>query len=332
MKGTADEFEVIYFPNNKDENCERVADVPWRVSCAAKKLPGCSAFLSFYGNSPQYDDEKFPFNADFVEAGAFKISFSNFCWGYWDTLYQGQARCGLFAAAIAGDINAIAELEKETDQVFENGTILHYESKHGIAGHVHFIASKFANKLLFKLNNDRETALHVVVRNGHARVVEILLNEARILVSSPAYDAPYDSIWSVDDFVSKPNYCINTALHLAVINDNMAIVRLLVEANPQTMIHSVPNNYGETPFYLAAKWGYINIAKMICAAWPDLELNGPNAFTVLHAAVSGLLKVYMMFAYGNLHVQVELAGGIGQEVMLDGDALPKQSLALLILF
>lgn len=40
---------------------------------------------------------------------------------------------------------------------------------------------------------------------------------------------------------------------------------------------------------------------------------------------------YMMFAYRNLHVQVELVGGIGQEAMLDGDALRKHSLAPLIL-
>ncbi|XP_017246060.1 probable nucleoredoxin 1 isoform X2 [Daucus carota subsp. sativus] len=108
MKGTADEFEVIYFPNSKDKNYKRVADVPWLVSCSVELLPGCSDFLSFYGKScnryqssfllafdrdgslvrktisPQFGNNYFPFYADDVETEAF-----DFCW---DTLFEGLLR------------------------------------------------------------------------------------------------------------------------------------------------------------------------------------------------------------------------------------------------
>ncbi|XP_017219564.1 probable nucleoredoxin 1 isoform X1 [Daucus carota subsp. sativus] len=113
MKGTADEFEVIYFPNSKDKNSRRVAYMPWFVSCSVELLRGCSAFLSALGQCcnryqssfllafgrdgslvrkaicPQFGDNYFPFYADDVEAEDFELSCSKFCWGYWDTLYKG---------------------------------------------------------------------------------------------------------------------------------------------------------------------------------------------------------------------------------------------------
>ncbi|KAL8100901.1 putative nucleoredoxin 1-1 [Apium graveolens] len=49
MKGTADEFEVIYFPNSKDMNSKRVAELPWWISSPVELLHGCSDFLSFHG-------------------------------------------------------------------------------------------------------------------------------------------------------------------------------------------------------------------------------------------------------------------------------------------
>lgn len=118
MKGTADEFEVIYFPNNKDKCChgKRVADVPWLVSRVSELLPGGGSFLSFYWKCynrykssfllafgrdgslvrrticPVFGDTGFPFYVEGVEIEAFDIGYSNFCWGYWDTLYQGLLR------------------------------------------------------------------------------------------------------------------------------------------------------------------------------------------------------------------------------------------------
>ena len=112
-KGTANEFEVIYFPNTKDINDKRFADMPWLISCPVELLPGGSAILSFYGNSynryhsslllafgrdgslvrrticPWFGDYHFPFYSDEVASEAFDIENSDFCWGFWDTLYQG---------------------------------------------------------------------------------------------------------------------------------------------------------------------------------------------------------------------------------------------------
>ncbi|KAL1830657.1 hypothetical protein ACET3Z_000308 [Daucus carota] len=48
-KGTANEFEVIYFPNTKEINDKRFADMPWLISCPVELLPGGSDILSFYG-------------------------------------------------------------------------------------------------------------------------------------------------------------------------------------------------------------------------------------------------------------------------------------------
>lgn len=117
MKGTADEFEVIYFCRGKDKNGELVANVPWLVSGIDDTSDGCSTFLSYYckscnryqssfvlafgGNGslvrkmicPKFGDTNFPFFADGVATDDdFDIMYSKFCWGYWDTLYQGMLR------------------------------------------------------------------------------------------------------------------------------------------------------------------------------------------------------------------------------------------------
>lgn len=115
----------------------------------------------------------------------------------------------LYAAAIAGDADAISELAKEADKVDSNGkTILHNEAKNGNTARVRFIVSNFASKnLLVKVNTFNQSALLLAASCGHTEVVKVLIDAARQL-SLPSFQA----------FLRKVDNSLNTTLHYPVRN------------------------------------------------------------------------------------------------------------------
>ncbi|KAL1826605.1 hypothetical protein ACET3Z_005017 [Daucus carota] len=198
------------------------------------------------------------------------------------------AKC--FADAIAGDAISIAALKMKADKVNELGeTILHVESKRGDIENVGFIVSEFANKsLLGKLDGSKQTALHLAAHGGHIQVVEALIDAARLLSPSLANDGAHTSVDSFQHFIRQANVPNrNTALHLAVLHGNVAIVKLLVEADPNDS--HVQNSEGKTPIYIAAEKGRKDIIKVICTSCKALSLDGPGGrTTALHALIQNI--------------------------------------------
>lgn len=122
LKGTTDEFEVIYITYQDDKFCynELVADAPWFVSPASKvfeeiqiKFPFSTyygkyyfeyewSFLLAFGQDggivrktvcPKFMHLDFPFYAGSMEDEAYyKISQYKFSNGYWDMGYKGLMR------------------------------------------------------------------------------------------------------------------------------------------------------------------------------------------------------------------------------------------------
>ncbi|KAL1826609.1 hypothetical protein ACET3Z_005021 [Daucus carota] len=187
----------------------------------------------------------------------------------------------LYAAAIAGDADAIAKLETEADILNKDEeTILHVESKKGNLENVRFILREFAHKnLLVKLDNQKETALTWAAYFGHTEVAEVLIDAARNLPPSDD-DNP---VTSFQAFLRLGDKDMDTALHIAVINNHIAIVKLLVEADPSDT--HIQNNDGKTPIYIAVKKGYKEIVKLICTSCTAPSLKGPGVKTALHAAI-----------------------------------------------
>nr|XP_017233106.1 PREDICTED: serine/threonine-protein phosphatase 6 regulatory ankyrin repeat subunit A-like [Daucus carota subsp. sativus] len=187
----------------------------------------------------------------------------------------------LYAAAIAGDADAIAKLETEADRLNKDEeTILHVESKKGNLENVRFILREFAHKnLLVKLDNQKETALTWAAYFGHTEVAEVLIDAARNLPPSDD-DNP---VTSFQAFLRLGDKDMDTALHIAVINNHIAIVKLLVEADPSDT--HIQNNDGKTPIYIAVKKGYKEIVKLICTSCTAPSLKGPGVKTALHAAI-----------------------------------------------
>ncbi|XP_063942718.1 uncharacterized protein LOC135146802 [Daucus carota subsp. sativus] len=190
----------------------------------------------------------------------------------------------LYSAAIAGDTDAIAALEMHADKlnIFEK-TILHTQSQDRNTEHVRIILREFADKnLLVKLNEDKKTALHFASSQGHTELAEILINAARHLLPTDHDDA----VTSFQAFLRQADNKMQTALHEAVKKGNVALFKLLVEADPSDT--HTRNNGGETPIYIAAESGYCDIVKMICTTrTAPLDLDGPGgSTTVLHILIN----------------------------------------------
>lgn len=196
-----------------------------------------------------------------------------------------------FADAIAGDPISKAAMEMESDRLIQEGkTILHVESMRGDTERVRYIVNELGKKnLLVKLDTLKQTALHLAAHHGHTQVVEILIDAAvNNLPSSSAKEDTHNPVGSFQDFIRQATGQMgNTALHLAVLKGNVAIVKLLVDADPND--NHVPNNDGKTPIYIAGEKGYTDIVKEFCRTCTALSLDGPGGrTTALHALIQSI--------------------------------------------
>ena len=166
-------------------------------------------------------------------------------------------------------------------------TILHVESKKGALENVRFILSAFANKnLLVRVDKRKQTALYLAAHHGHTKVVEALLSAAKS--NLPPSLANDDPVTPFQAYIRQANGINqNTALHSAVLNNDVAIVKLLVEADPNYSY--VRNNEGKTPIYIAAENGFKDVVKEMCKTCTALSFYGPaGCTTALHALIQNL--------------------------------------------
>ncbi|XP_063945201.1 uncharacterized protein LOC108212189 [Daucus carota subsp. sativus] len=181
-----------------------------------------------------------------------------------------------YAAVSAGDAEAIRSFRIYSSRL-TGRTILHNESMDGNKEHVQLILREFAG-LLVKVDSNKDTALHLAAFYGHAQVVELLIDAARNLGS--AADDPHNPITGFEAFVRHSNNSMNTALHVAVSKGNLAIAKLLVEADPDDA--HIQNCNGDSPVNLAARLRSPDMVILICNSCTHPSLDGPDGTTALH--------------------------------------------------
>ena len=156
-------------------------------------------------------------------------------------------RYAFFVAAIAGDAYAIAKLETQAD-------ILNRGEETTNAKRVRVILREFAKKnLLAKLTSEKQTTLHLAAIYGHTELAEILIDAASYLHPSDNDNTQEDPTTSFQAFLRQSDLNEDTALHAAVKKGNLAIVKLLVEADPSDT--HIQNDEGKTPMYIAVEQG-----------------------------------------------------------------------------
>lgn len=176
-----------------------------------------------------------------------------------------------YDAATAGDSGAIVEWEKladlELNCIYQ--PILHTVTKY-FNLHGDFIGKKLASrKLLFKVNGDEETLLHLAAKNEHQELVKFLIAAAKKL--DPKSLLLHDLVWHF-------NGDKNTALHLAITHHrNFIIFTELITASPPRSRDDIKNHMGETPIYLAIKQGFYSTIHLMCEHWKiGLPLDCPQ--------------------------------------------------------
>ncbi|ONI13110.1 hypothetical protein PRUPE_4G203100 [Prunus persica] len=167
--------------------------------------------------------------------------------------------------------------------------------------------------LLYQLTPRRNTALHIAVQFGHKNVTAEIYSRCRSLLTQPNLDGdtPLHVAARVGRF-SIVNYLVretlsmsqvefgnvsskmletlrvrnrgnNTVLHEALRNGHNKVAEFLLKIDPK--LASFENEAGESPLYLAAREGLLDILNQILQSSPSSAHGGSDGQTALHAAV-----------------------------------------------
>ncbi|KAM4113791.1 hypothetical protein ACJW30_04G022700 [Castanea mollissima] len=154
---------------------------------------------------------------------------------------------------------------------------------------------KMCSTLLCQANVKDETPLHIAARYGHAAIVEVLIEHAKgrqqdlQSAAKVAKSAPQPDLESgvnnkaVKEMLKMKNEENETAMHEAVRNNHLEVVKLLVK-NGKDISYSA-NDAGETPLYMAVERNYRKVVFHILENCTSLTHDGPLGGTTLHAAV-----------------------------------------------
>ena len=133
--------------------------------------------------------------------------------------------------------------------------------------------------LLWQANVKGETPLHIAARYGHAAIVEVLIEHAK----SPQHDLESGDNKTVKEMLETTNNEKDTALHEAIRNNHLEVVKLFVQEGPKFSYSQ--NEAGETPLYIAIERNFEDVAFHILDNFTSPAHNGPLGRTMLHAAI-----------------------------------------------
>ena len=198
----------------------------------------------------------------------------------------------LYRAAATGQIGTFtSNKELQIEQLltpFKN-TVLHIYITASTTDHTEFVDEilRISPSLLLKRNADGEIPLHLAARYGHERIVKFLIEHARGLdrasVGTRDIESSAASVGAVREMLAMLTESENTALHEAVRFRHLNVVRILAREDPH--LSQPANRAGETPFYLAAEIGYLDLLRKMLSVCSSINASGPNNSTALHAAV-----------------------------------------------
>ncbi|XP_010681183.3 protein ACCELERATED CELL DEATH 6 [Beta vulgaris subsp. vulgaris] len=199
--------------------------------------------------------------------------------GHYATLVREDLNA--FRSAINQDAN-IPNLVCESD----GSSLLHLAASVGHIRYINFIV-QVSPTLLYKTNSNSDLPVHVASRNGELEAVRTLISHS---AAQPRNNA--------DDEISMleaKNMDGNTALHIALENQQEEMAKCLVEKCPQTFYKL--NAQEISPLYLAIQAQFWELAKYMLSTHivnqcPDApnHLNLPEAKSVIHAAITAKNK------------------------------------------
>ncbi|CAH1428110.1 unnamed protein product [Lactuca virosa] len=180
----------------------------------------------------------------------------------------------LFEASLTGNVQLLNALLQEDELVLDriplscfNETPLHIAASRG---HLNFVKILVHKKptLALSLDSQRRTALHLASAEGHVEIVRELLN-----VISP-------DGWRFQDQDGS------TPLHLAVMNEQLEVIKVLIQAKPDLGRELHEN--GDTILHTCISCNRFEAMKFLSQLWNDEELatqTDRNGNTLLHLAV-----------------------------------------------
>ncbi|CAL5361745.1 unnamed protein product [Camellia sinensis] len=148
-------------------------------------------------------------------------------------------------------------------------------------GHKNIVAEIYNRQqfLLAQPNLDGDTPLHVAARAGRISIVSFLVNE----LLSLSYGDIENRGNRETEILRMRNKWGNTVLHEAVRNHNLRVAEFLIKVDPE--LACFENNTGESPLYLAARDGMLEIVKRILMAACYSAYGGSDGQTALHATI-----------------------------------------------
>jgi ankyrin repeat protein len=194
----------------------------------------------------------------------------------------------LYKAAAKGEIGTFKQQAKHLDLRLlltpNKNTILHINitSQYGRDKSFEFVKEilSMCPPLLLQVNTRYETPLHIAASHGDVAVVNLLIQTAKAADCHKDLKSRTESVRQMLRMMNKEK---DTALHEAVRNNHLDVIKLLIKEDPD---FSYPANHaGETPLYLAAERGYRESVFDILRTCNSPAHGGPLGRTALHAAV-----------------------------------------------
>ncbi|XAR56647.1 hypothetical protein NMG60_11037209 [Bertholletia excelsa] len=189
----------------------------------------------------------------------------------------------LYNLAKSEDVSLLKQLVIENPSLVlkltpRRNTVLHIAARFG---HGRIVAEiyKRQQSLITQQNLDGDTVLHVASRAGHLSIISFLVEEL-LSLSHGDIENRHDNGMGVLRIKNKAN---NTVLHEAVRNHHVRVVKYLVSVDPAVACSD--NNLGESPLYLAARDGMLEIVNHMLMATPSSTHRVLNGQTALRAAI-----------------------------------------------
>ncbi|KAK9179761.1 hypothetical protein WN943_028966 [Citrus x changshan-huyou] len=202
----------------------------------------------------------------------------------------------LFEAAAKGDIEPFREIARDelesivTDLM--NNTVLYgnitasHLTLQTEEGEIVSVSTKFVEQILdlspsvlFQADAKGDSPLHLAAKKGDAAIVKFLIK----FTKKQPRDLQRGVKSAERQMLEMTNEEQNTPLHEAVRLRSVDVAKILIVADPHVPYSANRNN--ETPLYMAAANGSVEIVAKILQKCPSPAHEGPDGKTALHAAV-----------------------------------------------
>ncbi|CAL8151517.1 unnamed protein product [Prunus armeniaca] len=189
----------------------------------------------------------------------------------------------LYKSAKSGDVCFLKQLLNDDPMLLyqltpRENTALHIAVQFG---HKNVTAEIYSRcmSLVTQPNLDGDTPLHVAARVGCFSIVNYLVRET-LSMSQVDFGNTNNSMTETLRTRNRGN---NTVLHEAVRNGHTKVAEFLLKMDPK--LACFENEAGESPLYLAAREGLLDILNQILQSSPSSAHGGSDGQTALHAAV-----------------------------------------------